>query len=209
MRLPVDDINVRQKYSKNHKGIDFGFNSASLGKNQPIYATEDGVVIYNRHQITGGYVIQIRHDNGYVSEYGHLKKNSQLVREGHKVKKGQQIASMGNSGMVTGYHLHYGLYKGTSINYKDKSKYVDPTPFLCKYDNQQYRSNSLIKDFAETKIVANVPSEPLLVRNKYNHRIKSMDLYNGDEVETFEDFNKQKVYVDNIQEYTTYKKYLK
>ena len=61
----------------------------------------------------------------------------------------------------------------------------------------------------KTRIVANVPSEPLVVRNKYNHRIKSMDLYNGDEVETFEDFNKQKVYVDNIQKYTTYKKYLK
>lgn len=209
MRLPVNDINVRQKYGKNHKGIDFGFNSASLGKNQPIYATEDGVVIYNRYQITGGYVIQIRHDNGYVSEYGHLKKNSQLVREGHKVKKGQQIASMGNSGMVTGYHLHYALYKGTSINYKDKSKYVDPTPFLCKYKNQQYRSNSLIKNFAETKIATGIPDEPLLVRDKKGKRVEELDIYNGNEVETFGMYDKNRVYVDNIREYKTYIKYLK
>lgn len=206
MRLPVDLTNVRKKFSKTHKGIDFGFDSKVLGKNQPIYAAEDGEVIYNRYQVTGGYVIHIRHDNGYVTEYGHLKKNSQLVKEGQKVKKGQQIASMGNTGLVTGYHLHLGLYKGTKINYNKKSNFVDPTPFLCMYDNQQYRSNSLIKNFAQTKKVTGVPSEPLNIRDKNNKIVGGYK--NGDEAEYFGKSG-SKAIVDNIRNYTTTAKYLK
>ena len=206
MRLPVSLTNVRKKYSKSHKGIDFGFDSKVLGKNQPIYAVEDGVVIYNRKQVSGGYVIHIRHDNGYVSEYGHLKKNSQRVKEGQKVKKGQKIALMGNSGIVTGYHLHFGMYKGDKINYKDKSKFVDPTPFLCMYDNQKYRSNSLIKDFAKTKKVTGVPNEPLNIRDKNNKIVGGYK--NGDEAEFFGK-NGTKAIVDNIKGHTTINKYLK
>lgn len=206
MRLPVNDVNVRQKFSKLHKGIDFGFISSSLGKNQPIYAVEDGEVIYNRKQTSGGYVIHIRHDNGYVTEYGHLKKNSQKVKEGQKVKKGQQIASMGNTGIVTGYHLHFGLYKGTSINYKDKSKFVDPLKYLCLFENQHVYKNSKVKSFYETKKVSGVPNEPLNIRNKNNKVVGG--LYNGNEVEYYGK-NGTKAIVDNIRNYTTTAKYLK
>lgn len=209
MRLPVNDVNVRQKFSKLHKGVDFGFVSSSLGKNQPIYAADDGEVIYNRKQTSGGYVIHIRHDNGYVTEYGHLKKNSQKVREGQRVKKGQQIASMGNTGIVTGYHLHFGMYKGNKINYKDKSNFVDPLDYLCKFDNQIVYKNSKVKNFYETKIVTGVEEEPLNVRNKSRQIVKSKALYNGDEIETYTDYSASQVYVDNIRKYTTYKKYLK
>lgn len=187
MRIPVNMINVRVKFTKTHKGIDFGFDSKILGKNQPIYAIEAGTVIYNRKQTTGGYVIHIRHDNGYVSEYAHLKKNSQLVKEGSKVKKGQQIAQMGNSGIVTGYHLHFGLYKGKSINYKDKSKFVDPELYLCKYADQQVRSNSKIKSWFETKIVTGVPvTEDYDYLNVRDAKGKIVGkVYNGDVVEYY------------------------
>lgn len=206
MRLPVNDVNVRQKFSKLHKGIDFGFISSSLGKNQPIYAVEDGEVIYNRKQTSGGYVIHIRHDNGYVTEYGHLKKNSQKVKEGQKVKKGQQIASMGNTGIVTGYHLHFGMYKGNKINYKDKSKFVDPLKYLCLFENQHVYKNSKVKEFYETKRVSGVPDEPLNIRNKNNKVVGG--LYNGNEVEYYGK-NGTKAIIDNIRNYTTTAKYLK
>lgn len=207
MQMPVNDVNVRQKFSNSHKGIDFGFSSSSLGKNQPIYAVEDGIVIYNRHQTSGGYVIHIKHDNGYVTEYGHLKKNSQLVKEGQKVKKGQKIALMGNSGIVTGYHLHFGMYKGTKINYKDKSKFVNPLDYLCLFSNQKVIKNSKVKTFFETKVVTDVKSEPLNIRNKKNKIVGA--LYNGDEVETYTDYSATRVYIDNIKGYLTYKRYLK
>lgn len=206
MRMPVDDVNIRQKFSKLHKGIDFGFVSSSLGKNQPIYAVEDGEVIYNRKQVSGGYVIHIRHDNGYVTEYGHLKKNSQKVKEGQKVKKGQQIASMGNTGIVTGYHLHFGMYKGTKINYNKKSDFVDPLEYLCLYDNQHIYKNSKVKNFNETKRVSGVPSEPLNIRDKNNKIVGGYK--NGDEAEYFGK-NGTKAIVDNIKNYTTTAKYLK
>lgn len=218
MRLPVNLTNVRVKFSKTHKGIDFGFDSKILGKNQPIYATEAGTVIYNRKQTTGGYVIHIKHNNGYVTEYAHLKKNSQRVKEGSKVEKGQQIAQMGNSGIVTGYHLHYGMYKGTSINYKDKSKFVNPEEYLCMYDDQQYRSNSKIKDFAKTKHIKGVP-----VTKEYNYlNVRDAKgkivgkVYNGDEVEYF-GTKKIKIdgkmitcaCIDNIRGYYVSNKYVK
>lgn len=218
MRLPVDLVNARVKFSKTHKGIDFGFDSKILGKNQPIYATEAGTVIYNRKQTTGGYVIHIKHNNGYVTEYAHLKKNSQLVKEGSKVKKGQQIAQMGNSGIVTGYHLHYGMYKGSSINYKDKSKFVNPEDYLCMYDDQQYRSNSKIKDFAKTKHIKGVPvtkkANYLNVRDSKGKVVGKV--YNGDEVEYF-GTKKIKIdgkmttcaCIDNIKGYYVSNKYVK
>lgn len=203
---PVNYIGITQSYGT-HKGIDFGWNSKHGGKNQPIYAVDDGIVIYNRYQTSGGYVIHIKHDNGYVSEYGHLKKNSQLVHEGDKVKKGQKIALMGGSGNVTGNHLHFGLYKGSKINYNDKSKFVDPIDYLCMYDNQISNSKSKSKIKFHTKHVEGADSEGLNVRNKYNEIVGTYK--NGTQLETFEDVDSKRIYVDNIRKYTTYRKYLK
>ena len=206
MRCPVNYISINTRFGT-HKGIDFGWFSESH-HNQPIYAVEDGVVIYNRHQVTGGYVIHIRHDNGYVSEYGHLLKNSQKVLEGDHVKKGQMIARMGKSGIVSGEHLHFGLYKGTSINYKDKSKWVDPLKYLNVYVNQveNAKSKGLIR---HTKIAYDIPSEPLNIRlhDRYGKVVGA--IYNGDEVEfhglNLEGWN----IVDNIRDYVCSDKYLK
>lgn len=207
MKYPVNYIGITKAFSYSHNGVDFGWNSKFYGKNQPVYAVDDGVVIYNRKQFTGGYVIHIKHDNGYVSEYGHLKKNSQLVHEKDKVKKGQQIALMGGSGIVTGNHLHFGLYKGSKINYKDKSKFVDPLKYLCMYDSQIVSSKSKSKIKFHTKHVKGADSEGLNVRNKENEIVGTYK--NGTELETFEDKNSTLIYVDNIRKYTTYKKYLK
>lgn len=208
MRYPVDMINVKKKFGS-HKGVDLGWNS-QVGKNQPIYAVDNGVVIYNRHQVTGGYVIHIRHDNGYVSEYGHLLKNSQKVKEGQKVKRGQRIASMGASGMVTGSHLHFGLYKGTTINYKDKSKFVDPLKYLCRYADQIVDAEHSIvksKDIFHTKRVT--ASLGLNIRNKPSIKGKKIRVakYN-EEVESFGVKNGWNM-VDNIRGYYCSNAYLK
>ena len=64
MRCPVNYISITQEYGT-HKGVDFGWYDKNH-HHQWIYAAQDGVVIYNRHQISGGYVIHIKHDNGYV-----------------------------------------------------------------------------------------------------------------------------------------------
>ena len=57
--------------------------------------------------------IMIKHDDGTVAFYAHLKQNSILVKIGDRVSQGQPIASSGNSGNTQGLpHLHFGVYEG-------------------------------------------------------------------------------------------------
>ena len=122
-----------------------------------------------------------------------MLKNSQKVHEGDHVKKGQQIANMGASGLnCFGAHLHLGVYKGTYINYKDKSKFVDPLKYLCMYDNQRVaedRSTVPAKDLFHTKRVTakdglNVRTGPstnykLVVVAPYNSQLESFGVTKG------------------------------
>lgn len=212
MMYPVNVINIKQKFKNKginkHYGIDFGWHD-SVGKNQPILAADDGVVIYNRKQVSGGYVIHIRHDDGYCTEYGHLLKNSQRVKEGSRVKKGQIIANMGASGICTGAHLHFGVYKGKEINYSDKSKWVDPLKYLCMYDNQCVVDRSIVpqKDLFHTKKVSakdglNVRTTPstkgkVVVVAPYNSQLECFGLVGNWNI------------VDNIRNFYCSNKYLK
>ena len=209
MRYPVNMINLKQKFGS-HKGLDLGWND-QVGKNQPIMAIDDGEVIYNRHQVTGGYVIHIKHNNGYVSEYGHLLKDSQKVKEGMKVKKGQVIALIGKSGIATGPHLHLGLYKGNYINYKDKSRFVDPMPYLCRYEEQwvdEKSSKVKSKDIHHTKKVKGTDGE-LNIRNKPGTSGKIVGTAKeGSQVESF-GVTKGWNIVDNIRGYYCSNNYLK
>lgn len=138
MRFPTNYITIPQGFSSKHHGLDLGWYSP-LHHNQPVYSSWDGEVIYKEVQPKGGICIHVRHKyNGeyYVSEYGHLKEKSVQVVIGQQVKTGQQLARMGATGVVDGEHLHYGLYKGKTINYKEPSGWVNPLDFLEVYDNQ-------------------------------------------------------------------------
>ena len=214
LQYPVDIINIRQEKTKSHHGLDLGWDSSFKGsKNQEIKAITDGVVIYNRKQVRGGYVIQIYHPKyGFTSEYGHLLKNSQRVHEGDKVKKGQVIAKMGASGMVTGNHLHFGLYKGRVINYKE-DKWIDPLLYLVRYKNQAISTKSKDKlKIVDTRIVHGVESEPLLVHNKRNFLrssiVKDLGFKNGDEMPFYE-IDKSFVVCDKYLGYYSASKYIK
>ena len=100
-----------KKYVIFHEGIDFRGE-----KGEPIYATGDGVVeSVSRNYFGYGNSILIDHGFGYKTRYAHLKGFN--VQEGQKVTKGQQIATMGNTGQSTGNHLHYEvIYRGRHIN---------------------------------------------------------------------------------------------
>ena len=99
------------KVRKFHGGMDF---SASMGTE--VYATGDGVVIDVDKSLWGyGNMVTIDHGFGYVTRYAHLKSAS--VKKGQKVKRGQLIGFVGNSGKTTGVHLHYEVRKnGVPIN---------------------------------------------------------------------------------------------
>ena len=102
-----DPLNNRSAF---HTGIDFRGD-----KGDKIYATADGVVSNAfRNGGYGNYVL-IDHGNGYSSAYAHMQKY--MVHKGDRVKRGQLIGLIGNTGRSTGSHLHYEiLLNGTAVN---------------------------------------------------------------------------------------------
>jgi murein DD-endopeptidase MepM/ murein hydrolase activator NlpD len=93
-----------------HNGIDF-----AAKKGTPVFADGDGIIIDSNFDNGYGNHIQIDHQNGYITFYGHL--NSRNVINGQKVMRGDTIGTVGSTGISTGYHLHYNItYKGNPIN---------------------------------------------------------------------------------------------
>ncbi|MBQ8831241.1 MAG: peptidoglycan DD-metalloendopeptidase family protein [Oscillospiraceae bacterium] len=83
-----------------HEGIDI-----ASDLNTPIVAADGGEVIFAGRYYGYGLMIDIRHDNGEVTRYGHC--NELLVEEGQKVARGELIAYMGTTGVSSGVHLHF------------------------------------------------------------------------------------------------------
>ncbi len=93
-----------------HEGIDF---KGPVGK--PILATAGGVVV--KTEYSGGYGKHVRVDHGYNYEtlYAHLSEIK--VRLGDRVKRGDIVGRLGNTGRSSGPHLHYGIYRnGQAVN---------------------------------------------------------------------------------------------
>ena len=98
------------KFKKFHAGLDF---PARVGT--PSQAPGDGVVVETGWHSGYGNCVKISHGFGYVTLYGHMHKIN--VRQGEKVKKGQKIGEVGDTGLSTAPHLHYEVhYKGKPIN---------------------------------------------------------------------------------------------
>lgn len=93
-----------------HKGLDIANH-----KGTPIIATAAGVVTYVGRKGLLGNIVEIDHGHGFVTRYGHISKA--LVKKGQKVKRGQEIAQIGNTGRSTGPHLHYEVrLNGIQVN---------------------------------------------------------------------------------------------
>ena len=93
------------KTRKMHYGMDF---SAKTGTE--IYATGDGVVSKIKRSKRGyGNYVKINHGFGYETLYAHMSKY--IVKRGQKVKRGEVIGYVGNSGISTAPHLHYEVRK--------------------------------------------------------------------------------------------------
>ncbi len=96
--------------SEFHYGVDFG---APYGTK--VVATGDGVVLFAGYQAGYGRMVVISHGYGFTTCYAH--NSSLLVKKGDKVKRGQAIARVGNTGRSTGTHLHYEVkINGKNVN---------------------------------------------------------------------------------------------
>ena len=99
-------------YNKKHQGVDF---AAPTGT--PIMAAGTGYIEFVGNNGGAGKYIRIKHLNGYKTSYSHLSKYASGIKKNVKVRQGQVIGYVGNTGMSTGPHLHYEvIFNGKRIN---------------------------------------------------------------------------------------------
>jgi len=120
--LPVNgtiNSGFGQRGASFHDGIDI-----AAPEGTAIRAVEQGEVIYSDQLRGYGNIVIIRHEGGIVSVYAHNQTN--LVREGQRVARGEEIAKVGSTGRVTGPHLHFEIRKNNTA--QDPMRYL---PQLC------------------------------------------------------------------------------
>jgi len=98
-----------------HLGVDIAATSGT-----PIKATATGVVEDVRNDKYYGQIVEVRHENGYLTRYGHCSQV--LASVGDRVNRGQTIALVGSTGRSTAPHVHYEVMK--------YGKHVDPMDFI-------------------------------------------------------------------------------
>ncbi len=97
-------------YQRMHAGIDFGVPTGT-----PIYAVADGVVTGAGRMGGCGIAVKLSHTNGLSTRFCHMSRMA--VGGGQTVRRGQIIGYVGSTGLSTGPHLHYEMYKdGRPIN---------------------------------------------------------------------------------------------
>lgn len=93
-------IHPIKRYSRQHKGIDL---AAPL--ESPIRAVASGTVVFADPYAGYGNLVVVRHARGMTTHYGHC--HELRVQPGQRVKAGEIIATVGNTGHSTGPHLHF------------------------------------------------------------------------------------------------------
>ena len=101
---------------ENHNGLDI-----AVTEGTDVVAVKSGTVTEVRTSATYGEVLQYETTDGYMVMYAHLSEV--LVKEGDKIRQGEVVAKSGNTGLSTGPHLHYSLWKGETL--------LDPMEYLA------------------------------------------------------------------------------
>ncbi len=94
------------KVYRPHLGIDYAAPSGT-----PVKAATDGVVVHAGRKGGFGRTVVIKHDSGFKTLYGHLSRYAKRAKKGRRVSRGQVIGYVGESGLATGPHLDYRVYK--------------------------------------------------------------------------------------------------
>lgn len=112
-----------------HEGLDF-----IVGRGTPVYASAGGTVQSAKSSKGTGNSIAISHADGYVTVYSHLE--NMMVHSGQRVRRGQQIATVGMSGQSSAPHLHYEIrHDGQAL---DPVHYIFASVTPDEYANMLY-----------------------------------------------------------------------
>ena len=126
---------------KQHKGTDY---AASQGT--PVRAIGDGVVIRAGWGNGYGNVLELRHRNGFVTRYGHLRGFASGIHVGSRVTIGQTVAYVGSTGLATGPHLHFevlvdGVQRDPRVALRNRGG--EPVPARERSDYERVRTQLL------------------------------------------------------------------
>ncbi len=109
---------------KLHNGVDY-----AAPQNTPIYAMEEGYVLYAGKARGYGNWIVIKHPtNGLYTIYGHMYDDGLYVKPGDYVFRGQKIGGVGSAGGSTGNHLHFCVatsFNGSTFTYANPLNYIN------------------------------------------------------------------------------------
>jgi murein DD-endopeptidase MepM/ murein hydrolase activator NlpD len=129
----------------------------------PIYAIADGRVAFHGEKGPNGNLVIVDHGEQMLTYYAHLDRYAEGLRDGMRVRKGQLVGYMGNTGRSTGPHLHFAI--------KRRGEWVDPEPYIRSQRDQpipaarrtafQARVAELERELARVDLPAgNAPAPP-------------------------------------------------
>ena len=124
LRAPVSFSRISSNFNPNrrhpvlntlraHKGIDY-----AAANGTPVMAAGDGKIIFRGRKGGYGNAVIVQHGGNITTLYAHLSKFNGTARYGNRVKQGQVIGYVGQSGLATGPHLHY--------EYRKNGVYLNP-----------------------------------------------------------------------------------
>ncbi|MFQ6678598.1 MAG: M23 family metallopeptidase [Fidelibacterota bacterium] len=131
-QAPVDGFMTQRMmdnshvWQKNHYGIDI-----AVSEGEPVLAAASGRIIFSGWTYNLGNLIIIYHGDGYFTHYGHHQLN--LMQTHGIVKRGDVIALSGSTGISSGPHLHFEIWKNGRV--------IDPLEFFPEYKKKDLSVN--------------------------------------------------------------------
>ena len=118
LRKPLDFRRISSRFSPSrrhpvlgtwraHRGVDYAADPGT-----PVMSTGAGVIVRRNWSDTYGRVVDVRHPNGFLTRYAHLRSFRSGLGVGSRVSQGQVVGYVGMSGLATGPHLHYEMHAG-------------------------------------------------------------------------------------------------
>ena len=145
LRAPLDFAYISSHFNPNrmhpilhkikaHNGVDY-----AAKRNTPVKASGDGVISFIGRQSGYGRTIEIKHGGNIKTLYAHLERFNSKLKVGSKVKQGEIIAYVGDSGQATGPHLHFEFWQGQVRTDPVKVKLPSAQP-VNKSQIEEYRN---------------------------------------------------------------------
>ena len=118
LRAPLDFAYISSHFNPNrmhpilhkikaHNGVDY-----AAKRNTPVQASGDGIISFVGEKSGYGRTVEIKHGGNIKTLYAHLERFNSRAKVGSKVKQGEIIAYVGDSGWATGPHLHFEFWQG-------------------------------------------------------------------------------------------------